>query len=228
MSNATMSKAQDDKKGAIFNIIRNQMISALKDNETKGSLKFYKGLPTNVIDWLQRQGVARFNGLDRTPNKGKGAKYIYTVYYTDLDKYSAFLKDYVERLEKKGYIAESNPVTVKFMKIHDYYRDELECPNFSSEKDETGYAPCPENVNGGVERLTRADDIVFEMFVQSLNYENYLEYERYDHDEDVINELYEQFRNETLVKEYQQGEEDEFTEEELDRIFGKEKEEVNV
>lgn len=215
---------------AIFSIIRNQMVNNLREDKTTGSVEFHKGLPTNVIRWLCKQGVCKIDKVEKQKNSQN--KYVYTVFYRDVNKYSAFLKDTVERLEKKGYITDSNDcVTVKFGKIADKYRTELECPNWSSEPDETGYRACP-NANRGYEKLSREDSVMFEMFTQWLGYDSYLEYSLVDHDEDSIDILYNHFLSEILVPEYAQGEEEDydnqFTEEELvNLVVGKEEDEIN-
>ena len=111
-----------------------------------------------------------------------------------------------ESLEKKGYVGEfkNENITNKFGHINQKYRQELECPNWSSEPDEFGYRANP-NSEIGYEKLDKADSCTFEAYVcLELGYTDYQEFcEAYSEEErKVLEEAYENASEDLRLPEY--------------------------
>lgn len=200
----------------LFNSIRKQIV----DNEIYGNekiLQFRNYYPENIIVWLTtKQKCFKVTSVKKYWYKSDK---IFELEYKDVNTACDFLsvaydiaKSRIDRAIKKGYmtinvytdntncthieyVENTEPVGDKFRHIADKYRDELECPNWSNKKDETGYSACPYN-NREFEYLSREDSQSFEHFVQSLGYDNYQDFLKYNEfaiDEDRINQLYQKF-----------------------------------
>lgn len=209
----------------LFNDIRKQIV----DNEIYGNekvLQFRNYYPEQIIVWLTtKQKCFKVVSLKKYWYKDDK---IFELEYKDVNTACDFIQvaydiaqSRVERAIKKGYmminiytdntgnkhieyIENNEPVGDKFRHIADTYRDELECPNWSNIKDETGYSSCPNN-NRQYEYLSREDSQTFEHFVQSLGYDNYQDYIKYNEfaiNEDKINEMYQRFLEGYTTPEY--------------------------
>lgn len=183
-------------KQTVFTQIKEQLVvNELYDNDRV--LQFRGEYPQQAIVWLVKNKVMKCVEL----NVGKNGTYY--LKYKDVDTSNDFLqvaydiaKNKIEKKLRKGYLS-NEPVSTKFLNINDQFRQELECPNWSNEIDETGYAACPNN-NKEYERLSREDSISFEHFTQWLGYDNYNDFLKYNEfgiteNEDEIEQLYQQF-----------------------------------
>lgn len=182
-------------KQTIFTKIQQQLVNnELYDNDRV--LTFRGEYPQQAIVWLVKNKVMKCISLNLI-------KDTYYLKYKDVDTSNDFLQvaydiAYNKREKKlrKGLLS-NEPVSTKFLNINDQFRYELECPNWSNEIDETGYAPCPNN-NKEYERISREDSQTFEHFVQSLGYDNYQDFIKYNEfgineTQDEIDRLYQQF-----------------------------------
>ena len=136
----------------------------------------------------------------------------YYLEYKDVNTASDFLDTAYETAKykreqkiRKGLLS-NEPVTTKFLNINDQFRSELECPNWSNIADETGYAPCPYN-DKEYEHITREDSQSFEHFVQSLGYDNYQDFIKYNEfgiyeTQEQIDRMYQDFLNGYESEEY--------------------------
>lgn len=203
----------------LFEQIRNQIVK----NEIFGNEPMFKvkgQYPEKVILWLTNNKVFKIDFVKRDLTE-KG--FVYEIHYKNLFTGSDFLENAYEtekyRREKalrKGYLEykadtniknetilalykkqfySSESPTTKFNEIADIKRSELECPNWSSERDETGYAPCPNNINGGYEQLAPEDNSCLEITLNMLGYKDYNDFcER--HPELSIEQCREELQNE--------------------------------
>lgn len=213
---------------SIFNTIKKQLVN----NELYGNkrvLEITNEYPENIIVWLTtKQKAFKVVKVNKTV---KGNRKHFEIEYKDVYTGCDFINDAYEtakarldRAIRKGYLTvetkayndnststrfvENNEsVTNKFNHLADIYRDELECPNWSGEYDETGYQQCPFNTRG-YEMLDKADDCTFDIYLQQIGYENY--YDFYKKHELSTNEFmdifineYNKFRENNLSKEYQ-------------------------
>ena len=84
------------------------------------------------------------------------------------------------------------------------YRQELECPNWNSEPDETGYVECP-NREIGYEKLDKADSCGFEAYICSqLGFDSYEQWVETvpEQERAVMEEAYEVIAEDIKAPEY--------------------------
>ena len=177
---------------SIFTYVKNALISSMRNEKTTGEIQFKGNYPSQVITWFCKNNIFKVANLSKEEVNGKK---VYTLKFKDIDVMSDFLKDEYISLEKKGYVGEfaNESITNKFGHIYTKYRQELECPNWSSEPDEFGYRANP-NSTIGYEKLDKADSCTFEAYVcMELGYTDYQEFaEAYSEEErKVLEEAYE-------------------------------------
>ena len=188
---------------SIFTYVKSALVNAMRNDETVGEVQFRGNYPTNVISWFCKNNIFKVGGLSKEKINGKK---VYTLKFKDIDVMSDFLKDTYESLEKKGYVGEfkNENITNKFGHINEKYRQELECPNWSSEPDEYGYRANP-NSEIGYEKLDKADSCAFEAYIcYELGYTDYQEFcEAYSEEErKALEESYEQEAEDMKASEY--------------------------
>lgn len=199
----------------VFEIIRNQVlaneIDRLKENpEREGKSSFtVKGYyPEKAIVWLTTvKKLFKIAKVDKSYDLIHN-KYVYEVFYKDFNEYSDYVQGAIESFKNKKdkyeeyYKTQNMSVIDKAMYYNDTHRFELECPNWSNQKDETGYAQCPNN-DREYEHLSREDSVRFEMFCQFLGYDNYEDFiENNKLDNEEIDMLYTQFTEGSIAPEY--------------------------
>jgi hypothetical protein len=176
----------------LFTIIRQQIIK----NEVFGKEKkftFYNNFyPERIILFMTKQKAFKIAKVTKKPmNNG----YQFTIEYKDVYTGCDFLSKAFEALQRKeeykhrkGYYNNESVVN-KFGHINDEYRDELICKNFEEGKDL-------------YEHLEKADDCTFELFLQSIGFNNFEEYlafvEKYPLEDKDIDERYRYFLNEKI------------------------------
>lgn len=188
---------------SIFTYVKSALVNAIREDKTEGIVDFNKGYPINVIRWFCKNGIFKVDFLEKEIINGKK---VYHLHIKNIDVYNEFLKDTYEQLEKKGYVGEfkDQNITTKFSNIYMKYRQELECPNWSSEPDEYGYR---ENPNGeiGYEKLDKADSCTFEAYICSqLGYESYQQWVDSVNEQErkALEEAYENEAEEIKAPEY--------------------------
>lgn len=183
----------------IFEMIKTNLVNSLKAERTFGQITF-KTYPYKQILWLCKQGTFKVEKVEKD-DEGR-----YILHYKNMDVLSPFLKTTYEYLERKGLIGEhkNESITNKFGHIYSKYRQELECPNWSSEPDETGYIANPFGKEIGYEHLDKADSCMFELMIQELGYLNYEDFVKSTGEEErkVIEESLEYKEDELKAPEY--------------------------
>lgn len=193
------------KKQTIFDTIRNQIVkNELEGLERKFTIS--NEYPEAIIVWLTTKQKA-FKVKKVTKKYDKTMKY--TIEYDNVLTTCDFLDTKYESekykkdsYNRKGLNLNEAPST-KTKKLNDIYRYELECPNWNSTKDETGYCSNPFNKKG-FEPLDKSDDCSFELFLQLRGYENYNDFINIHElspksfQEQISNE-YEQWRNNNTI-----------------------------
>lgn len=189
------------KQNSVFALIKKQLVNnEIYGNDTKFTVRDY--YPENIIVWLTtKQKAFKVTKVNTYMDNGSE---VYEIHYKDLYTGCDFLdtayetaKSKSEKAERKGYNS-NEPVSTKFLNINDKFRQELDCPNWSSEEDETGYKQCPFNVEKGYEYISREDSQTFEHFCQYLGYDNYQDFLRYhefalQEEKERIDEMYQRF-----------------------------------
>jgi len=182
----------------VFEMIKTNLVNAIRAERTFGSITF-KAYPYKQIIWLCKQGVFKVEKLEKEDGK-------YILHYKNMDTSSNFLKSTYEYLERKGLIGEhkNESITNKFGHIYSKYRQELECPNWSSEPDEYGYVANPFGKDNGFEKLDKADSCMFDLVIQELGYENYEDFVKHTNEEErkVIEESLEYKEEELKAQTY--------------------------
>lgn len=168
------------KNKNVFQKVATRIMNNLINNKDN-TLEFKDFYPQNAIVYMTTKMKAfKVESITKDYDNGH---IVYTVKYRDLNKYSDLIGSKVEAYEYKLERAIRNgftdhytgAVSTKFNNINDDYRAELDCPNFSNEKDETGYAACPFN-DRGYEKLDPMDSCGLELRLQMLGYENYQDF----------------------------------------------------
>lgn len=205
----------------VFSKIRNQIVkNEIYGNER--IFKLSHPYPENVIVWLVRNKVFKLTSVKRNVTKDEinyEIKYESVNTGSDfLEKAYESMKYKLEQEEKRGYVKReivtavtehdgkykttvfekhyepNEMVTTKFNNIADKYRMELECPNWNSEPDETGYMECPMNERG-YEHLSLDDNCCMALVLQGMGYKNYDDFCE-KHQELSITETNEELTNE--------------------------------
>lgn len=181
----------------LFRKIRNEIVkNEIFGNERK--FKLSAPYPEKIIVWLVRNKIFKLISVNRDLTE-RG--FTYEIRYKDVNTAHNFLEKAYESMkykreqaEKKGFMS-NDMVSTKFNNIADKYRMELECPNWSSEPDDTGYMECPMNTRG-YERLSLDDNCCMALVLQGMGYKNYddfceqhKELSTYETNEELSNEL---------------------------------------
>jgi hypothetical protein len=168
------------KNTNIFKTVADRIVRNLI-NHSEQVLEFKGFYPQKAIIYMTTKMKAfKVESITKEYNNGQ---FVYTVKYKDLNKYSDLTGSKIEAYEykkeraiRKGFTEHyTGAVSTKFNTINDDYRAELDCPNFSSERDETGYAACPFN-DRGFEKLDPVDNCALEIRLQMLGYNNYQDF----------------------------------------------------
>ena len=204
------------QKQNVFQTIRRQLltneIDRIKLNPVlkgKSSFTIIGYYPEKAIVWLTtKKKLFKVAKITKSYNT-RIHIFDYTIEYKDFNEYSDFVAGAIDKFRhhQQEYLnkrkRENMPVTIKFLDYYDEHRQELECPNWSNEADETGYRECPNN-NREYEHLTREDNCTFELFCQWLGYDNYQDYiDNSELDEDEENKLYDKFREDVIANIYE-------------------------
>ena len=158
----------------IFREVAEQIFNNEKYNNER-VIKFKNFYPQNaVVHMTTVMKAFKVTGIKKSYNYNTG-KFNYKLSYDDLHKYSdltniMFEIDEEQHYKKalKGYFDDKN-------KVNDLYRVEFECPNWSSQRDEYGYAPCPFN-DKGYEQLDPEDNVILNFRLQELGYKDYTDF----------------------------------------------------
>lgn len=176
----------------LFQIIRQQIIR----NEVFGREKKFtfvnRFYPEAIIMFMTKQKAFKVAKVNKMPiNDG----YRFTIEYKDVYTGCDFLSRAFEALERKeqwkhrkGYYSNESVVN-KFGHINDEFRDELICKNYEED-------------NNLYEHLEKADSCTFDLFLQSIGFNNFEEYlkfvEKYPLEDKDIDDRYRKFLNERI------------------------------
>lgn len=158
----------------IFKEIAEQLFNNEKyDNDRVLTFKNY--YPESAIVYITTKLKAfKVSGIKKSYNYNTG-KFNYELSYEDLYKYSDLTSTKFECEENKEYKNRLKSYFDSKTSINDNYRAELECPNWSAERDETGYAQCPFN-NKEYEQLDPQDNCILNFRLQELGYKDYSDF----------------------------------------------------
>lgn len=131
--------------------------------------------PENIIKWLTKNKIFKVDKVDKNYN----GEFQFIVYYKELYTGSDFLNIAYEKAkyEREKYLEKWDKSVHRIAK-NDIKRAELQCNNWSAEKDETGYAECPYNERE-YEHLEPEDNCVLNAKLRALGFEDYAEFAEY-------------------------------------------------
>ena len=187
----------------LFKSIRNQLVK----NEIYGNDQVFTvtiqtpKYPEKIITWLTtNQKAFKVAGVSKYYNNG----YCFEIKYKELNTACDFLNVAydiaVNRREKH-----QKATTDRYV-WDNSHRQEFECPNWSSEEDETGYKACPNN-NKGYEYLLPEDSCQIQLMLQAMGYDDYADFCRINEGSmDITEELhrqYQKFSEMELAKTYE-------------------------
>lgn len=150
------------------------IVQQLFENETKDKkrvLTFYNFFPQKDVNRAIDKKVFKAVDIKKKYNYNVGM-IVYELEYKDLYKYTDLTSAKFECWENEQYKKKLKGYFDDKHKVNDLYRTELECPNWSSQKDEYGYASCPFN-NREYEPLDPQDNVVLNFKLQGLGYKDY-------------------------------------------------------
>lgn len=156
---------------SIFAEVAEQLFNNEKYNNER-VLKFMNYYPQNAIVHMTTVMKAfKCKGIKKEYNYNTG-RFNYLLEYTDLNTLSDLVATKFECYENEQYKKKLKGYFDNKSEVNDKYRVELECPNWSSQKDEYGYAQCPFN-NREYEQLDPQDNVVLNFKLQGLGYKDY-------------------------------------------------------
>lgn len=190
----------------VFTEIRKQIVNnEVYGNEPKIVIKQDSPkYPENLVKWFTKNNIFKVDKVAKDFN----GKFEFIVYYKDLYTGSDFLNIAYEKAmyDRKKYLDKWDKSVDRRVKA-DMDRQELQCNNWSSEKDEYGYAECPYNTRE-YENLEPEDNCVLNAKLRALGFEDYAEFAEYfdgtsaDLNE-IINGMFAEFVEQEQAKGYQ-------------------------
>ena len=185
----------------IFKHIQQQMVmNEIFDSERVFTIPMdTPKYPEKIVTYITSKGACKIQSVRKYYANGFKVE----IAYKDVNTTSDFLDTALE-VEKAKRKKHEKAITDRYV-FNDIYRDELECPNWSSIADETGYKACPNN-NKGYEYLLPEDSCTIQLMLQAIGYDDYADFARYNEGlTDITEELHRQYQafiNTDIAKDY--------------------------